>query len=323
MSAARRIPLITLVLVAPLAAAACGDSRQPVATTTVTAGASTPAASTPSAASTAPVVVTFADGDSAYRAGQYAEAAKLFTEYGERHPGNAGAYYMVGLSSWKAGDLKTADSAFSQALALDPRHVKALLNSSRVLIDLGRFDDALDRINSALEIDSTSSTARRLQARVLEHQGDIDGAIDAYEDALVADETDVWAMNNLGVIYIQQGRAEEALPPLARAVELRSTSPVFQNNLGTALEQTRHFAEASGAYAAAVAADSGYAKAAVSLARVRDRVDTAGAGPVSLPELAQAFQLQLRMVKDSRTIVQPDSAVSAAADTAKVNEPQR
>ena len=324
MSAARRIPLITLVLVAPLVAAACGDSPKPVATTTtVAAGASTPATSTPSVATTAPVVVTFADGDSAYRAGQYAEAAKLFTEYGERHPDNAGAYYMVGLSSWKAGDLRTADSAFSRALALDPRHVKALLNSSRVLIDLGRFDDALDRINSALDIDSTSSTARRLQARVLEHQGDIDGAIDAYEDALVADETDVWALNNLGVLYIQQGRAEEALPPLARAVELRSTSPVFQNNLGTALEQTRHFAEAADVYAAALAADSGYTKASVSLARVRDRVDATGAGPISLPELAQAFQLQLRMLKDSRTIVQPDSAVSAAADTAKVNEPQR
>ena len=322
MSAARRIPLITLVLVAPLAAAACGDGPKPVATTTVTAGASTPA-SAPSPVTTPPVVVTFADGDSAYRAGQYAEAAKLFTAYGERHPDNAGAYYMIGLSSWKAGDLKRADSAFDRAIALDPRHLKALLNSSRVLIELGRFDDELDRINSALEIDSTSSTARRLQARVLEHQGDIDGAIDAYEDALVANETDVWAMNNLGVLYIQQGRAEEALPPLARAVELRSTSPVFQNNLGTALEQTRHFAEAADAYAAALAADSGYAKASVSLSRVRDRVDTTGAGPVSLPELAQAFQLQLRMLKDSRTIVQPDSAVAAVADTAKVNEPQR
>jgi tetratricopeptide (TPR) repeat protein len=269
----------------------------------------------PEPAVTAPVVVTFADADSAYRSGQYQDAVRLFSAYGERHPGNAGAQYMIGLSSWKAGDLKSADAAFDRALALDPKHEKALLNSSRVLIDLGRYDDALDRLNSVLEIDSTSSVARRLQGRVLEHQGDIDGAIDAYQQAVLADEQDAWAMNNLGLILIQQGRAEDALPPLARAVEIRSTSPVFQNNLGIALEQTRHFAEATEAFSAALAADSTYSKASVNLARVRDRVDSTGAGAVSLPELAQSFQLEIRMLRDSARVVEPD--------TTAVNEPQR
>jgi tetratricopeptide (TPR) repeat protein len=316
---ARRFPFITVVLLTPLAAAAwaCGDNpKQPTRTTTVASGATTPAVRpVPEPAVTAPVVVTFADADSAYRSGQYQDAVRLFSAYGERHPGNAGAQYMIGLSSWKAGDLKSADAAFDRALALDPKHEKALLNSSRVLIDLGRYDDALDRLNSVLEIDSTSSVARRLQGRVLEHQGDIDGAIDAYQQAVLADEQDAWAMNNLGLILIQQGRAEDALPPLARAVEIRSTSPVFQNNLGIALEQTRHFAEATEAFSAALAADSTYSKASVNLARVRDRVDSTGAGAISLPELAQGFQLEIRMLRDSARVVEPD--------TTAVNEPQR
>jgi tetratricopeptide (TPR) repeat protein len=316
---ARRFPFITVVLLTPLAAAAwaCGDNpKQPTRTTTVASGATTPAVRpVPESAVTAPVVVTFADADSAYRSGQYQDAVRLFSAYGERHPGNAGAQYMIGLSSWKAGDLKSADAAFDRALALDPKHEKALLNSSRVLIDLGRYDDALDRLNSVLEIDSTSSVARRLQGRVLEHQGDIDGAIDAYQQAVLADEQDAWAMNNLGLILIQQGRAEDALPPLARAVEIRSTSPVFQNNLGIALEQTRHFAEATEAFSAALAADSTYSKASVNLARVRDRVDSTGAGAISLPELAQSFQLEIRMLRDSARVVEPD--------TTAVNEPQR
>ena len=316
---ARRFPFITVVLLTPLAAAAwaCGDNpKQPTRTTTVASGATTPAVRpVPEPAVTAPVVVTFADADSAYRSGQYQDAVRLFSAYGERHPGNAGAQYMIGLSSWKAGDLKSADAAFDRALALDPKHEKALLNSSRVLIDLGRYDDALDRLNSVLEIDSTSSVARRLQGRVLEQQGDIDGAIDAYQQAVLADEQDAWAMNNLGLILIQQGRAEDALPPLARAVEIRSTSPVFQNNLGIALEQTRHFAEATEAFSAALAADSTYSKASVNLARVRDRVDSTGAGAISLPELAQSFQLEIRMLRDSARVVEPD--------TTAVNEPQR
>jgi tetratricopeptide (TPR) repeat protein len=309
---ARRFPFITVVLLTPLAAAAwaCGDNpKVPArATTTVASGATTPSMTPGSERSTiAPVAVTYADADSAYRSGQYAEAVRRFSAYGERHPDNAGAQYMIGLSSWKAGDLKAADAAFDRALTLDPKHQKALLNSSRVLIDLGRYDEALDRLNSVLELDSTSSVARRLQGRVLEHQGDIEGAIDAYQQAVLADERDAWAMNNLGLILIQQGRAEDALPPLARAVEIRSTSPVFQNNLGIALEQTRHFAAATEAYSAALAADSTYGKAAVSLARVRDRVDSTGAGPVSLPELAQSFQLEIRMLRDSARIIESDS----------------
>ena len=331
MSAARRLPLIAFAALAPLAVLACGgDSKAPDSTTTTTtaAGASTPVARTVSQpVTTTPVVVTYADADSAYRSGQYGDAVRLFSAYGERHPGNAGAQYMIGLAEWKAGDLAAADSAFDRALALDPKHQKALLNSSRELIELGRYDDALDRLNTVLELDSTSSVARRLQGRVLEHQGDIDGAIDAYQQALLADEHDVWAMNNLGLIYIQQGRAEDALPPLARAVELRSTSPVFQNNLGIALEQTRHFAEAESAFSAALAADSTYGKAAVSLARVRERVDSAGAGPVSLPELSQSFELEIRMLRDSSRIVSPEpgaatDTTTAATATPVVNEPQ-
>ena len=108
MSAARRLPLIAFAALAPLAVLACGgDSKAPDSTTTTTAaGASTPVARTVSQpVTTTPVVVTYADADSAYRSGQYGDAVRLFSAYGERHPGNAGAQYMIGLAEWKAGDL--------------------------------------------------------------------------------------------------------------------------------------------------------------------------------------------------------------------------
>ena len=65
---------------------------------------------------------------------------------------------------------------------------------------------------------------------------------------------------------------------------------------------------------------------AISLARVRDRVDSTGSGPVSLPELAQSFQLEVRMLRDSARIVEsePTATVdSTKADTTAVHEPQR
>ncbi len=316
MFTARRLPIAALALLAPFAAIACGDSPK---TTTTVAGASTPAihtaaapAPTSNAPVTPPVVVTYADGDSAYHAGQYGAAARLFSAYGERHPQNVTAQYMAGLSAWKAGDLKTADAAFDRALALDAHHEKTLLNSARVLLELRRPDEALDRINTVLEVDSASVAARRLQGRVLEQKGDVDGAIDAYQQALMLDENDVWSLNNLGLLYIQQGRPDEALPPLALAVTLRDNAPVFQNNLGIALERTGHYTAAGVAFESALAVDSTYGKASVNLDRVRALREAPGTAPVSVPELAQSFQLQLRMLGDSARIVAPDSATTPA-----------
>jgi len=119
-------------------------------------------------------------------------------------------------------------------------------------------------------------------------------AIDAYQRALAIDDRDVWSMNNLGLIYIQQGRSEEALPPLARAVELRGNAPVFQNNLGTALERSGHLESARRAYTAALAADSTYAKASASLARLGGAPAPADTtGTVDFAALSREFQAQV------------------------------
>src|SRR5207253_8194019 len=63
------------------------------------------------------------------------EAVDLFTGYTERKPENPWGFYMLGLASWKAGNLAQAGEAFDQALKLDPKHQKSLLNSARVLLE--------------------------------------------------------------------------------------------------------------------------------------------------------------------------------------------
>ena len=76
---------------------------------------------------------SFADGQAAYQAKKYSEATAIFEAYTERRPGNAWGYYMLGLSAWKSGDFAKSEQAFDKALSIDPRHVKSLVNLSRVL----------------------------------------------------------------------------------------------------------------------------------------------------------------------------------------------
>lgn len=292
-----------------LALAACGgDKPEPPAEETQTSSPEVAARVIPVAAlrpdttdaARTPRVVSYEDAEAVYREGNYDEATRLFEIYVTSRPENPWGHYMLGLSAWKGGDLKRAEAAFNRALELDPKHVKSHLNSARVLIDLGRDYEALERVTAALALDSTSSDGLRILARIRSRLGDVEAAIAAYTRALVVDEQDVWAMNNLGVLYLEQARPESALPPLARAVQLRPTSPIFQNNLGMALEQGGHPIAAKRAYESAVRADSTYTKAIRNLERLSQfQQDPTAAPEVDLKGLAELFRQSIRVRRDS------------------------
>jgi tetratricopeptide (TPR) repeat protein len=229
---------------------------------------------------------SFADGQAAYQAKQYSEAAAIFAAYTERRPGNAWGYYMLGLSAWKSGDFSTSEAAFEKALSIDPRHLKSLVNLSRVFIDQKRYDDAIGRLTRASEIDPDSGEVYRLLGRTYHTQGQTEEAVAAYRRAIELNERDAWSMNNLGLLFIEAGRADEALPLLAQAVELRKEVPEFHNNLGMALEHTGRFKAAATAYNGALTADPRYEKAKQNLARV-EAVKGGPEEPFELDKLAK------------------------------------
>jgi len=272
-----------------------GDSANPVATITVpgptVSSTGTVVSNTPTQA------VSIAEGEKVFQEKRYADAAVLFSTYVDQHPNNPWGHYMLGLSSWKAGDLQRAESAFVRANEIDPRHVKTLLNLTRVHLDQGRPKDALARVNAALVLDSSSGEAYRLLGRVRSALNEPNEAIAAYRLALSHDPKDVWSMNNVGLILIQQGSFEEALGPLALAVQLDSGVATFQNNLGIALEHTGRFTLATQAFKSALAVDESYTKAKLSLARVEGRKEDPTVTPVELTTLAESFDREIRGVQ--------------------------
>jgi tetratricopeptide (TPR) repeat protein len=243
---------------------------------------------------------SFADGQAAYQAKKYGEATAIFEAYTERRPGNAWGYYMLGLSAWKSGDFAKSEKAFDAALSIDPRHVKSLVNLSRVLIDQKRPDDAIDRLTRAAEIDPESAEVHRLLGRTFYTQGRTDEAEDAYRRALELNERDVWSMNNLGLLLLETKRAEEALPLFAQAVELRKEVPEFHNNLGMALEHTGRFRAAATAYGGALTADPRYEKAKQNLARV-EAVQGGPEEPFALDTLANDSKKTVETPDDEKT----------------------
>jgi len=238
--------------------------------------------------------VTYAGADSAYRAKRFGDAVSGFTSYTRTKPSNPFGFYMLGLSAWKSGDLKTAEQAFRQSLSLDSTHVKSYLNLSRVQIEAGQPDSALITLEQALKVDETSSEAYRLQGRAHDALGESAAAVKSYHEALSLAPRDEWAMNNLGLSLIHQGAFDDALRPLARAVQIEPGVATFQNNLGMALERTGHYAAAVDAYRAAVTIDSTFGKASVNLQRVQSLKEDPNTPTLDLKVLAQQFEQQIR-----------------------------
>ncbi len=243
---------------------------------------------------TVPVNVSFAEAESVYKERRYAEATPMFDSYVQRKPDNAYGHYMLGLSAWKAGELDRARSAFEKSLQLDPKHVKTLLNLSRVLIEQGKPRDALTHVTTAAQLDSMSGDVHRMMGRARTELRQPNEAVESYRIALSLQPSDVWAMNNMALVLIHQGRYEEAIAPLARAVQLDSSVAVFHNNLGIALERTGHYTMAAQSYRAVLSVDSTYQKASASLARVEQRVDDPSLSPIDLIQLAETFDREIR-----------------------------
>ena len=113
-----------------------------------------------------PTTVTYAQADSVFRTRDYASAATMFAAYTQRRPDNPWGHYMLGLSDWKSGQLDSARAAFEDALKLDPKHVKSMINLARVLLDEDSAAAALPRVQQAIALDSGSTDAWRVLGRV-------------------------------------------------------------------------------------------------------------------------------------------------------------
>jgi Tfp pilus assembly protein PilF len=265
----------------------------------------------PESGSVIPANVSYADAESTFRTKDYRQAAEMFDVYTKSHEKNPWGFYMLGMSAWRSGQLDRAKAAFDDALELDPKHVKSLVNVGRVLLESDRPAEAEGYLAKAFELDPASVDVYRVMGRTQALLGNADDALEAYRTALAIDPEDTWSMNNMGLVLIQQGRFDEALRPLARAAQLGEGVAVFENNLGIALERTGHYGAAAEAYRAALAADSSYGKAAASLARVDGRDDEPGVEPVTVAELGDSFAQEVTQWGEQRvSLIVPPSLES-------------
>ena len=110
-------------------------------------------------------------------------------------------------------------SAAEKALTLDPTLAEAHGARGRVLVDLGRYDEALAAHAESLRLDPDSSDARFNFGRTLFLLGRHEAAIEHFERAAQVSEESYGSLSFVTQIYRTLGRDDEAKDTARRALE--------------------------------------------------------------------------------------------------------
>ena len=110
-------------------------------------------------------------------------------------------------------------------------------NRALVLIELGRFGQAIALFQKAIAADSNNGSAFEDLGAVYAFAGQAPNAMAAWRRALQLNPKLVWARTNLGNAYTDTGELDSAIVEHRRVIELDSTSPNGYIDLGAALEK--------------------------------------------------------------------------------------
>lgn len=100
-------------------------------------------------------------GNNAYRAGAFSEAAGNFAMAALRDPKDARAHHHLGLAAARAGDLRAAVKALEVAVGLDPHNVVLLKDAGKIFRQAGLLAKAEKSFQDAVSWDHAQTDARR------------------------------------------------------------------------------------------------------------------------------------------------------------------
>jgi tetratricopeptide (TPR) repeat protein len=120
-----------------------------------------------------------------------------------------------------AGQFEAARVQFDAALAVVPRHLKALGNRASVLHLLGQVDAALASNDQALAIDPDRLDTLYNRGLMLLELGRLDAALECFDRVLAREPDHAAALGNRGTVLQGLGRLPEAIAAFRRVRALR------------------------------------------------------------------------------------------------------
>ncbi len=127
------------------------------------------------------------EGQSAFRAGRYEEAAVAFRKAVAAAPDSVAARIDLGSALGEQGDVEGALAEYDKALEIAPANPTALFNAGVLRARRGELELALEHLRFAAQIAPEDATIRLQLGNALGKSGDLDAALLQYRAAVELD----------------------------------------------------------------------------------------------------------------------------------------
>ena len=159
-------------------------------------------------------------GWSRHQAGDFAEAEAAYRLVVKHKPANSAAWFYLGILKYDQKQFEESDSAYAEALRLEPNFPIALSNRTNTLAALRRFDEAEKSCRAALSLDANYATAHLNLGAMLSRVGRWEEAEACFERALELVPNNAVARGGLGGVCTSLGRFDEAESHANQALQL-------------------------------------------------------------------------------------------------------
>jgi len=172
----------------------------------------------------------------ALRAGRWQEARGLLQRFCTVQPGDADAWYWLGLAHANLGMFGEAANALARAVVCNSRHAPAHHTLGSVLMRLGHTDQAIGNLQQAVNLKPSFAEAHGDLGNALRLAGRLDEAEQSLRSALRLKPNEARIHLHLALLYKQQRRYADAAASCRTAITLQPAFAEAHNELGNVLQ---------------------------------------------------------------------------------------
>jgi choline-sulfatase len=224
----------------------------------------------------------------AFQAGRFEQGRSLLEQVRASDPEMYLVPFMLGEAALRQRDWETGVAEFARCLKLNPQFDQAMTGSAQALAQLGRLEEAKQKIQAALQVNPQNYRAL-YQLGFMQVRTDPDAATAAFEKVLSIQPNFALAHRDLAIVRFSAKDYARALEHFESAARLGIEDKQLFNSAGIAASQVGKRKLAISHYKRALELDKDYADAHLNLALAYQQ---SGHSALAKAEYATACRLQ-------------------------------
>jgi Tfp pilus assembly protein PilF len=161
-------------------------------------------------------------GISALKSGDMNGAKAAFEAAIQKNPKQADAHHYLGLVNDQTGQKGEAEKNYKRALEIQPDLEESAINLAAILVENGKFDDAIALMKKVAAKNPKSAAAQVNLGMALSGKNDVEGANKAFEEAIKLESNNGIHLVTYASHLARNNKKDEAAAKLAKATQVAS-----------------------------------------------------------------------------------------------------